>query len=420
MILYKLFIFLFFFSFSNLFAQVYKGFSNKDVQSMHDKWNLENWDDGGKISRYTYLNMPEFWTHAIINRNGNVKNLIEDYRKEVEEFVIQSDLGEMSLQSYVNTSDMVDGMIVLHGNQIVYEAYPRMFAYEKHLYMSVSKVFASTLISILEERNLLDVSKPIDYYLPELKKSGWENVPIIDILDMASGIDCREFVEGAYENPETCYYQFEAALGFLTRTEKTADNAYDYIKSLSSSKVPGNIFEYTSVNTFVLSNLVERITGLSYAKNIEREIWQKIGAESDALITQTNGISISHVGINSTLRDLARFGHMFLPEGRSSKSSFVSEKYYNRIQKEGRPQLLIAYDSKNNTLDSDIPHHNTYQWDKVMVDGDFYKSGFGGQGLYISPSRNLVIAFFGTTNDDGMNNQCADIARQIAKSGLFE
>ena len=30
-----------------------------------------------------------------------------------------------------------------------------------------------------------------------------------------------------------------------------------------------------------------------------------------------------------------------------------------------------------------------------MPDGDFYKGGFGGQGLYISPARDLVIAFFG-------------------------
>jgi CubicO group peptidase (beta-lactamase class C family) len=406
--------------YSNLFAQTYDGFSNEDIQSVFKQWNLDNWDDGGEISRYIYLNMPEFWTHAIIRKEGNVKSLKENYRKEIAEFKVETDLGEMTLQDYVKTSEKVDGLIILQGDQIIYEAYPRMFPYDRHLYWSVSKVFASTIIAILEDRKQLDVTKPIDHYLTELKGSGWENVPIIDILDMASGIDCREWVEGAYENPENCYYHFEAALGFLKRTENTADNAFEHIKTLSTAKPSGEIFEYTSVNTFVLSCLIERITGHSYAKNIEREIWLKIGAESDAYITQTNGTSISHAGINSTLRDLARFGYMFLNEGHSTENAFVSNEYFDKIQKQGRPHLVTAYGSENYTLDKEVVHHNTYQWDKVMEDGDFYKGGFSGQGLYISPSRNLVMAFFGTADENGVSNELDDISRQVSKSDLFD
>ncbi len=356
----------------------------------------------------------------MLRREGNIKSLKEDYRKEIKEFIVTSELGELTLQDYVNNSEKVDGMIILQGDRIVYEAYPRMFPDDRHLYWSVSKVFASTLIAILEDRKQLDVIKPIEHYLPELEGSGWENVPVIDILDMASGIDCREWVDGAFENPETCYYQFEAALGFLKRTEKTADNVFEHIKTLSSAKTSGEVFEYTSVNTLVLSYLVERITGLSYAENIEREIWRKIGAESDAFIAQTNGTSISHAGINSTLRDLARFGYMFLTDGRSGDNAFVSNEYFDKIQKQGRPHLVTAYGSENYKLDREVVHHNTYQWDKVMEDGAFYKAGFSGQGLYILPSRNLVIAFFGTADDNGVTNELDDISRQLSKSSLFD
>ena len=417
---YRLLLLLLIVPYSNLFAQTYDGFSNEDIQSIFKQWNLDNWDDGGEISHYIHLNMPEFWTHAIIRKEGNVKSFKEDYRKEIAEVKVKTDIGEITLQDYVKTSEKVDGIIILQGDRIVYEAYPRMFPHDRHLYWSVSKVFASTLIAILEDRKQLDVTKPIEHYLPELKGSGWENVPVIDILDMASGIDCREWVDGAFENPETCYYQFEAALGFLKRTDKTPDNAFEHIKTLSSAKTSGEVFEYTSVNTFVLSCLIERITGLSYAENIELEIWRKIGAESDAFITQINGTSISHAGINSTLRDLARFGYMFLTDGRSGNNTFVSNKYFDKIQKQGRPQLVTAYGSENYTLDKEVVHHNTYQWDKVMEDGDFYKGGFSGQGLYISPSRNIVIAFFGTADDNGVYNELDDISRQVSKSDFFD
>lgn len=417
---YRLLLLILIFPISSSLAQTYEDFSIEERQSVIKKWNLDNWDDGGEISRYIFLNMPEFWTHATIRRTGNIKSLKENYRKEIAELKINSQLGEMTLQDYVKNSEKVDGMIILQGDGIIYEAYPRMLPNDRHLYWSVSKVFASTIIAILEDRKQLDVTKPIDLYLTELKGSGWENVPIIDILDMASGIDCPEWVDGAFENPETCYYQFEASLGFLKRTEQTAENAFEHIKSLLSAKASGKIFEYTSANTFVLSCLIERLTGLSYAENIEREIWQKIGAESDAFITQTNGTSVSHAGISSTLRDLARFGYMFLADNRTKENAFVSNEYFDKIQNQGRPQLIAAYGSEKYKLDNEEVHHNTYQWDKVMEDGDFYKGGFSGQGLYISPSHNLVIAFFGTADENGVWNELEDISRQISKSDLFD
>ena len=55
-----------------------------------------------------------------------------------------------------------------------------------------------------------------------------------------------------------------------------------------------------------------------------------------------------------------------------------------------------------------------------MEDGDFFKGGYGGQGLYVSPSRDLVIAYFGTFEDGGPENELNHISRQLAKSGLFD
>ena len=54
-----------------------------------------------------------------------------------------------------------------------------------------------------------------------------------------------------------------------------------------------------------------------------------------------------------------------------------------------------------------------------MNDGDFFKAGFGGQGLYISPSRDLVIAFFGSFDEIDKDHEMTRISRQLAKSGLF-
>jgi hypothetical protein len=64
--------------------------------------------------------------------------------------------------------------------------------------------------------------------------------------------------------------------------------------------------------------------------------------------------------------------------------------------------------------------HNSYQWDVVTTDGDFYKGGVGGQGLYVSPSRDLVIAWFATPTEQGEMAQMPAVGRQLARSGLFD
>ena len=391
-----------------------------EAAEFHSQWNLDNWDDGGPLMRYVFLNMPEFFNHSIIPRGGLVRPLEKALRPEVARFITTTGAGKKSLQDYTKEST-VDGALVLHKGKIVFESYPRMRNVDLHLYMSVSKVLASTLIALLEDRGKIDVLKPVDAYIPALAHSGWARVPVRDVLDMASGIGCLELEAGAYSNPATCYYQFEASLGWQRPTAATLDNTFEFIKGLTSHRPPGEAYEYTSVDTFMLGWLAEVVTGRKYSDLLSTEIWQKMGAESAAVISASRrGVPIAHGGVSSTLRDMARFGLLFTPTGRAGKNPLISGRYLANIQKRGRPDVFrAAPDETFKYVDGEPARHNSYQWDFVMNDGDFFKSGFGGQGLYISPSRDLVIVFFGVLDENGKRNEMTRVARQLAKSDLF-
>ena len=56
----------------------------------------------------------------------------------------------------------------------------------------------------------------------------------------------------------------------------------------------------------------------------------------------------------------------------------------------------------------------------ITKDGDFFKSGHAGQGLYVSPGRDLVVAFFGTMNEAGVEDQMSAICRQLVNAGFFD
>ena len=288
---------------------------------------------------------------------------------------------------------------------------------DKHVWFSVSKILVSTSVAILEDRGQIDVNQPIDFYLHGLTETAWEGIPIIDILDMASGIDCPE----VKSDPDSCFWEFYDAFGWPV-TDHVQDNPMATLVNMATLRSPGEVFDYTSVNTEVLNWLVEVVSRERYSDFVEREIWQRAGPESDALIaTTTNGAAFTAGGVSSNLRDLARFGMLFTDAVRAEPAPVVSDAYLEKIHRGGRPELTTdeVLRRRRTTLGDESFRHNTYQWDIVTSDGDFYKSGFGGQGLYVSPSDNLVIAWFGTQEVQD-STEMLRIARQLAESELFD
>ena len=66
--------------------------------------------------------------------------------------------------------------MILNG-KIVYEKYPRMRPVDKHIWWSVSKSVAGTIVGLLEEQGKVDVTRPIETYIPRLAETGWKGTP---------------------------------------------------------------------------------------------------------------------------------------------------------------------------------------------------------------------------------------------------
>jgi CubicO group peptidase (beta-lactamase class C family) len=379
---------------------------------------LANWDLGGEPSTWAYRNAGELFAHVEISRAGAVAELEHDEMASVGRSRVDVGPRPLSLDDHV-TEGPVDGMAVVHRGRIVYERYPRMHVSDRHLLMSVSKVFVSTLVGILERREQLDVSQPIDGSIPELVGSAWSGVPLIDILDMASGVACLEDEPGAYDDPRTCFYRFEASLGWRPVPDGEPASTYDLVATLTSHRRSGEVYEYTSVNTFVLTWLIERLTRLPFHEVLARELWSRGGFEAPAqLCTSPSGAPASHGGISTTLRDLARFGMLFTPSRhRIAATDPIDDDHVRTIHARCRPSLLQRAglgDQALRAFGNDLPRCASRQWNLVWDDGDMFKGGFGGQGLYVSPARDLVIAFFGTPAADGSVNGIRWICRRLA------
>jgi len=372
-----------------------------------------NWDLGGEPSAWAYLHAGELFATTEIPPWRRRAELDRAELASVATFPVWAG---MTLDEYV-AAGPVSGMVVVLGGQIVFERYPRMQPGDRHLLMSVTKAFTSAVIGILERRGLLDLGRPVDAVLPELAGSGWAGVTGRDILDMASGIDCPETESsGAYTDPDHPYYRFEASLGWRPGPET---GTYSLVAGLASARAPGRVYEYTSVNTFVLSWLAERVTGLPFADVLRREIWSAAGFEAPAqLCTSPSGAPASHGGLSVTLRDLARFGMLFTPSGRLiADAPVISAEDLRRI----RPRRDLSCSEADMTPGATAAYGRVLpppgrQWDFVTDEGDLFKGGFGGQGLYVSPGRDLVVAFAGTPGEGGSVNLLRWFSRSLALS----
>ena len=379
----------------------------------HKRWDVK--DDETKC--FVHLNGPQLFTHAWVHRAGPISTLEANYQKQLGSVKASTPIGETTLDQWL-ANGTVDGYLVLHRGQIVFEQYPRMRSFDKHHWWSTRKGLVGTLVAMLEDEGRIDVQRSVESYVPELKNTAWAGIPVIDILDMTSGTSGVEVDDtDALTGEASRYYQYEASVGNRPRSANTMKSTYDYVASLPRHRPNGEAYEYTTVNTFVLTWLVETVTGKPFAEVISEKIWQPIGAESDAVVMVSSAGASST--INSTLRDLGRFGVLFTPSWRKvSRTRLVSESYLKKIQQGGRPEIFDKAGAGRiykNMLADDPPRHNTYQWDFVMPDGDFFKGGHNGQGLYLSPARDVVVAFFGS-GDDSSIFVSMRLARAIARS----
>ncbi|MGH8446859.1 MAG: serine hydrolase domain-containing protein [Solimonas sp.] len=364
--------------------------------------------------RYESLHSSEFVATARIARRGAVSALPYALRADIGAARVQTRLGEMTVDAFVDAFPM-DGVLMIEHGRIVYERYPAMRADDAHLSYSVSKILPALLVAELVDLGRVDPQQGIERYIPRLAHSAWAGVRVQNILDMASGMQKTGLEDDAWED------EFWASM-----MGRLPQSTYEFIAAMQRDPATpqGTDFEYSTRNTFVLAWLVETLWRQPFAEVVSERLWQRIGAEHDALI----GVSpdgAPHPRLAMSLRDLGRIGLLYTPSWRRvSARPLVSAATLRRMQYEGRPGLLQGIEAELNarSFPGSRIDHNGWQWDAVFADGMLWKSGYGGQGLLVSPRHDLVVAFFGSWPRTGSNdyNRFQWIARQLVDRGFFD
>lgn len=168
--------------------------------------------------------------------------------------------------------------------------------------------------------------------------------------------------------------------------------------------------------TNMLGLAAEEIADRSLTDMME-DIWQDMGAQRDALICLTpSGDPIIHGLMLSTLRDLGRYAALYTPSWQNvTDTPIVPEGYLVALSHEPAIAGYAGSDlgQRMTQVFGECPRCNAWQWDAVFEDGDIFKSGLNGQGLYVSPTADMAVCWFGASQAGVAMHP---LARALAKS----
>ena len=284
-------------------------------------------------------------------------------------------------------ANYTDGIVVLHRGQVVYERYFGVLNPEgQHGAMSVTKSVVGTMGAMLVAEGTLDANKKVADYVPELAASAFGNATLRQVLDMTTGLKYSE----DYADPNAEVWQHSAAGSPLPKPKDyTGPRTYmEFLLTVKPLGEHGQAFAYKTVNTDVLGWVIARVTGRNVAQLMSERIWQRLGAEQDAYFTVDSiGTPFAGGGLNTGLRDLARFGEMIRNDGQYLGQQIVPKAVVDDIRAGGDK---AAFAKAGYDLLKGGSYRNMW-WVTHNPDGAFMARGVYGQRIYIDPKAEMVI-----------------------------
>ena len=287
-------------------------------------------------------------------------------------------------------ANYTDGIVILHKGRVVHERYFGVLRPDgQHGAMSVTKAFVGTLAAMMVAEGKLDPARNVADYVPELGISAFGNATVRQVMDMTTGIRFSE----DYSDPTAEVWAHATAGNPLPKPKDYAGprSYYDFLKTVRPEGKHGQAFHYRTANTDALGWILARVSGRSVAQLLSERIWSKLGAEQDAYMSvDSTGTPFAGGGLNTGLRDLARFGEMIRNDGRYNGQQIVPKSAIDDIRRGGRREAFAkaGYDLLRGWS------YRAMWWVTHDEDGSFMARGVHGQALYINPAAQVVIARF--------------------------
>jgi CubicO group peptidase (beta-lactamase class C family) len=281
-----------------------------------------------------------------------------------------------------------DGIAVLHRGKLIYERYfGALKPHKPHISMSVTKSFTGTLAGMLIAEGKIDPQAPVTDYVPEFRASAFGDARVHEAMDMTTGLEYTE----VYTDRNSGVFALRRANGMapIEPGYEGATNIFDFLCAQKKQGEHGKAFAYKTVNSDVLAFICRRAGGMTLSDLLSERIWIPMGAEEDAHYhVDRIGTESGGGGLSTSLRDLARFGETIRNHGRFNGRQIVPSAVVEDIARGGDPE---KFRPAGYTTLPGASYRNQW-WVTHNAHGAYMARGVHGQGIYIDPKAEMVIA----------------------------
>lgn len=296
-----------------------------------------------------------------------------------------------------------DGLCVVHDGHIVYERYFNgMTDGTAHLLMSVSKSVGAATLGVSIGNGLLAATDLVCDVAPEFVGTSLDGATVQHVIDMTAGTDfVEDYAVYGESGSDSVLIDYEREAGFRPLGDREPIGSLAHFRTYGSAYPHGAKFQYRSPLTNIAARMIEVVNGMPFADVVSRDVWGPLGQEHDAdIMVDPVGSSIVEGGVSASLRDLARFGLVYLNDG-VAQGRQVLPAAWVADTRHGTDQAMTCFTAGDGSGTGWDMYRNAF-W---VLERDLVFTGWGifGQYCFVHRPSNTVIARFSTypTADPG-------------------
>ncbi|MFC2125920.1 serine hydrolase domain-containing protein [Bacteroidota bacterium] len=240
-----------------------------------------------------------------------------------------------------------------------------------HMLYSLSKSFTSTAIWIAQDEGLVSINDQVISFFPnKIPEDPGDNLKamrIRDLLKMNSG------------------HQWGISGGMI------ADKSW--VEGFLGQEVqhkPGTHFVYSSGATYMLSAIIQKVTGITLLEYLKTRLFEPLGIENPTWESDPDGINKGGTGLSVTTEDISKLGQLYLQKGMWNGERLISEDWVD--------EATSLQTSNGSNPESDWEQGYGYQFWRCrhnLYRGD----GAFGQFCIVMPEYNAVLVITSGSND---------------------
>ena len=260
-------------------------------------------------------------------------------------------------------------MLVRHGHVVAEGWWAPYDAGSPHSLYSLSKSFTSTAVGLAIAEGKLSVDDEVLKFFPEdapaEPSSNLKAMRVSDLLRMSTG----------------------------HQTEPPRTPQQPWTKSFLAHPVPfkpGTHFLYNTSATYMLSAIVQKVTGATVLDYLKPRLFEPLGIDHPTWEASPQGISAGGFGLSVRTEDIARFGQLYLQKGEWHGKPLVPAAWVEAA--------TARQTSNGSSPKSDWDQGYGYQFWRSRH-GAYRGDGAFGQFCIVLPEQDAVIAITSGVKD---------------------